>query len=442
MFVKKIEEMIRNAVKMSLYDGEDGAAGGGTDVDVMDSSVPPDFDGIPQDVYDEFVKNDEEMREILEADKKDSGSDGDGNNDDNADDDESGDADSDDSNDDDSDDKSDEDTTDEGGDTDTEDGNKDDADDGDGSTAIDGLSDEEFGKMSEDAQGVVAEFYEEAKTAKDELDATKARLDKLLEDPVAKLRDQAIQDGNENALFKVRGVTDEEVQSIVKQFDLVDSDAPEVKAAIEKLAKRMAEDTANNLIIQEKERTGWEATKAQGKSRLLELAKFNKSLELKEADLDKILTQREKHPEWDQYQKGVGKIKEWCEKKGFNYGDVVTKFTPESLYAAAAAELGMPVALNTSERDSKIATDARRSAVERFRKGAKKTLSSKASEKGTSRQDHEKVYLEGGYDVVRLANDPDYYESAVNKKPGDMAHMDKIDRLVVKGERLTKKQKK
>jgi hypothetical protein len=49
--------------------------------------------------------------------------------------------------------------------------------------------------------------------------------------------------------------------------------------------------------------------------------------------------------------------------------------------------------------------------------------------------------VKSGLDVSRLVTDGDYYEMALNRKPGDIAHKEKIDKLVEQGRDALKRQR-
>jgi hypothetical protein len=127
---------------------------------------------------------------------------------------------------------------------------------------------------------------------------------------------------------------------------------------------------------------------------------------------------------------------------GWTY-DTIVKMGQKSLYAAAAASLGMPVAINTETRDKKILAEARKSVLKPFMKTGATTLSSEKSSSNTrtSASAIRPENVKSGLDVSRLVTDGDYYEMALNRKPGDIAHKEKIDKLVEQGRDALKRQR-
>jgi hypothetical protein len=115
--------------------------------------------------------------------------------------------------------------------------------------------------------------------------------------------------------------------------------------------------------------------------------------------------------------------------------------TPKEIYALTAAGLDMPVALNTADRDRKIAREASKKTRNIFKKGpgdSARGLSADSPD-GESKV-ASKAVMDGGFDVEKLYLDGNYFEQAYNRKP-DQAWRDKINALVDKGERLYRSRK-
>ena len=311
---------------------------------------------------------------------------------------------------------------------------------------IDGLRGEEFGKLSEDAQEALANFYEKAQADSQKVTLAEEKLQTLLKDPIIRSRAAAVESGNAHNL-QIRAITDTERQGLINglqsEFGL---DADESKAfmdkletGIERIAQDMAQGYANRAIISHDNARRESETTQKGQEALLGLSQFNKNLAVKETDLSKFykvesgrVVYNESHPEIETFRNGLGKIQEWAVKNGIGY-DKMLQWGAKPFYAAAAAALDMPLAMNTGERDKKIAAEVRKKALAPFLKSTgSATLNVQGGSVSATPEKSPDMIIDG-INAVRLVQDAAYHESVLNMKFGDMNWMDKVDAIAAKG---------
>jgi len=311
---------------------------------------------------------------------------------------------------------------------------------------IDGLSGLEFGKLSEDAQTALANFYEKAQADSQKNTEIESRLQRLIDDPVIRSRITAVESGNAHKL-QIRTVTEAEKQGLISGLqsefglDAEDSQAfiSKLEAGIEKIAHNLAQDYANRAIVTQDNARRERETCAKGQETLLSLSQFNASLSVKETDLTKFYrvengrgVYNEAHPEIETFRNGLGKIQEWAVKNGIGY-DKLVQMGAKPFYAAAAAALDMPLAMNTGERDKKIAAEVTKKALSRFLKSTGNgTLNVQRAGVNSTPEKSPDMIIDG-INALRLVQDAAYHESVLNMKFGDMAWMDKVDAIAAKG---------
>ncbi len=312
---------------------------------------------------------------------------------------------------------------------------------------IEGLSGDDFGKLPANVQDSIGNFYQKYSETEAKLTETEARLNKLLEDPIVKARADAKESGSAPEKYEIRNINQAEKNSIAelikREIGLDDEEATKVVSLLEKsldvTAKDMAQSILNNMLLeQDAKRKVTEANK-KGMSILLQgLGKFNPNLLFQETDIANILEKGDKHPEFKKFKEHLEPIRNLFIEKKMTYKDVVDhvdRFGMESLYAFVAKEMGLPVAINTEKRDIKIAQAAREKAIKPFLKGYSTGTLSTESSSTASRDNAINITQNGGYDPVRLAKDDDYRNRAIESRPGDIAHLNKIIALAEKGRR-------
>lgn len=442
-FRDKLVEQVDAVFGARYYNSEDS---GGPGVAANDL-------GMPDDVYKDFAATDPDFADIMseDDDSGDQDDNGDGDNDsslgdDNeSDDDDSGNGDSSEEDDDDKGDDGedgdpddDEDSTDDDGDDDDDEGTSETYRD----NVIDGISGEEFEKLPENVQVALAKHLDSVDEVKGKSEQVQTKLDQLLADPIVKERAQMIEDGRSD--YQVRGLTDKEIGTIKDSLGLDDEEVGKLKGVVEAVAKSMADDMANNRIVEADNRRRREETISSGRKALLEAVSINPKLALKETDPSKLFKENgslnEQHPEYAKAKDGLGKLFEYCRDRGLNY-QMILKAKPQEIYASFAAANGLPVAFNTAERDRKMLASDREKVLSRFYKPNLNKSSPKFGKSSQSPLGKSGKKI-GGYDIERLATDDDYYEKALVKKFGDPDHADKIEELRLKGEASLRKKKR
>ena len=311
---------------------------------------------------------------------------------------------------------------------------------------IDGLQGEEFGKLSEDAQTALANFYEKAKADSQKTTEIESRLQRLINDPVIRSRVSAVESGSAHNL-QIRGVTEVEkrglINSLQSEFGLDYEDSKsfmgKLEAGIVEIAQNMAQDYANRAIVTQDTARRESETNAKGQEALLSLSQFNSSLRVKETDLTKFYkvengrgVYNDAHPEIETFKNGLGKIQEWAVRNGISY-DKVLQMGAKPFYAAAAAALDMPLTMNSGERDKKMAAEVRKKALTPFLKSTGSgTLNVQRTGVNATPEKPSELIIDG-INAVRLVQDAAYHESVLNMKFGDMAWMERVDAIAAKG---------
>jgi hypothetical protein len=308
---------------------------------------------------------------------------------------------------------------------------------------IPGVKGEHIKAMPEDVRVALANYYQKNQEVLNKATIAEEKLSALRSDPIVKNREKLIDAGRAGLKYEIPGLTPEEKNSIKKAALLDDDEFAAIESKIEEIAANKARAISYNQIVEQKVEKEVAEINKRGPDILLGLSKYNPKIAIKEKNLSAILEQKEKHPEWKAYSEGVGLARDWAIKRGMKYNDVidfVDKFGEETLYAAIARDTGWTVAINTGERDKQIAINERQKALKPFLKSSRpKGLPVSSSD--AVRKDQMGGITESGFDLVKLATDPEYYESAVNAKYGDESHMTKIDLLKEKGSKLLKNSK-
>jgi hypothetical protein len=307
---------------------------------------------------------------------------------------------------------------------------------------IPGLKGKHLEQIPEEVQTILAEHVEKTREIESESKTAKEELEKLKNDPIIKMRLNKLEANDPN--YTVTDITTKEMSELLKKhgidtsLGLDETEIEKLLPAVRDAISARAVELANSHVLIESKKAEVQKTVQAGQDNILALGAFNKDLELKEKNLSKLFELGPKHPEWQKFEKGTLKVIKYLKDKGIYY-DKLAKMSPKEIYALTAAGLDMPVALNTTDRDKKIARDAVRKKLSIFKKGGSDTARglSADSPDGESKI-ASKAVLDSGYDVVKLATDPAYFEQAYNKKPGDQAWMEKIDKLVEKGERIAR----
>lgn len=302
---------------------------------------------------------------------------------------------------------------------------------------IPGLKGEHFKGVPEEAQLAIAEFYQEHSELKKLHTSIAERIEKAEKDPVIKFRMRQIEEGKSDIEYESPKLTKEEIAVLKSESGLTDEDIQKFDKAINGFVQaRVRANTFNHLQREENQRKA-EETISKGQSMLLDLGKLNKEIALPAGTkIGDIIEKGEKHPLYEKWKNGIGKVYDWCIKKGLRY-DNITEWDPEELYAAAAKTCGFPAAINTQKRDQKMIGDARRKALAPFLKNksdsdAASTLGAPGSKHGAT----DNKVVKDGVDLRRLATDDAYLDKQIEKNPTSEEHRKKIYALAEQGRAL------
>jgi hypothetical protein len=309
-------------------------------------------------------------------------------------------------------------------------------------TVIPGLKAEHIKKIPDEALIAIADHVDATRTKEAELKAKQEELDNLLSDPVIRSRRDMLESGKPQ--YAIRDISISELKKVGDELGLDDGEIEKLIPTIREIIKDRVVDAANQQVAETDKKKQVEDSIKKGQALFgNEInALLPKELRIKEKSFDKLLTEGSKHPEWKIAEKGLLKIQQYCVDRGITYWDLThpeskSYMTPEELYAAAAARMKMPVAMNTSDRDKKMIGDAVQKRLAVFykgRDGAARTLD--VSNQSGGNESAGKIVVDSGYDVVKLATDGSYLESSIQQKPGDMEHLRLISALRAKGERI------
>jgi hypothetical protein len=320
---------------------------------------------------------------------------------------------------------------------------------------IPGIKGEHLKALPKEALLAIADFNEKNKVSSEQAEQTKGELEKLLADSVVKRRHELIKQGKQD--FDVRGLNEKEKKSMISElgekFDLNPQEAEQIfdvfKVRIDEVVKQAANDTVQNILLDEDRQQKSTKTQKEGRQLFLSMGKFNKDLAFKETDASKFWTDdgklNDRHPEAKKFREKVYPIMQSFAKAKIGYNELLTlreEYGEEGLYALAAKKHGLSVAINTAARDTKMLNSELRKKLAPLMKGSSVAeLNAKGGGVGGS-SSPSKAVIKHGYDVERLHTDADYYEQAYTAKGTDKGHMDLIDRLAEEGETLVQRKQK
>lgn len=193
---------------------------------------------------------------------------------------------------------------------------------------IPGLKGEVFGKLPKEAQEAVAEFYGAVQEKSKKLEATEAALNALKQDPYLKSRIAAAESGMQ---MQMRRLTPEEKNSLGARLaekmglvltepadvEILNETIADIEAGIATVAQGMAQDYAAKTLAAQEAITRLAETNKRGNELMRGLSTFNKSLEVKEADLSKFykfsadgkVVYNDAHPEIEKFKGGLGRYR-------------------------------------------------------------------------------------------------------------------------------------
>lgn len=442
--VKKftLKDKLFNSFSLRVCDGEEGAAGGAdvTPPPAEPSPEPDYIDGVPRGFVEEYRANDPNYEKLIAEEKKlaDKSEPAKG-------------------------DTTDEPPSDEAdGETPKEDDTP--ADDNSGEDedsfdfqddVIEGLKGEHLKAIPKEAKLAIADFYAKHSELTEKEKGLSARLEKLIADPVVRMREEMIKSGQDQ--FPVRAVTQAEKASLTQRLQTklgVNAEEAElifeeVQDHIKATSNEIAEDLVNNMTLQKEEARKVDEITSKGRNVFLELGKFNKALAFKETDGNKFWVKKddgwmpnESHPEFKKFSETLIPVMTALGESGIRYKEIVNlteKFGTEAVYAMVAKKLNLPVAINTEARDQKMLKSELQKRMAPFLKA--NTPSELTASAGKDKP-ATKTHVKNGYDIVKLASDIGYYERARNAKPNDMNHADMISRLAEEGDAIIRSKTK
>jgi hypothetical protein len=164
---------------------------------------------------------------------------------------------------------------------------------------------------------------------------------------------------------------------------------------------------------------------------MLGLSQFDKGLAVKETDIAKFYkfengktVYNDRHPEIETFKNGIGRFIEWACAHGID-NRMAVKMGAKAFYAAAAADLDRPVAMNTTDRDKKIASDAVRKKLAPFLKGNSGGTLNVAGGNAAQNRTAEPALVHG-FNAEKLAEDPAYLREMYAKYAFDPDMLDKL----------------
>jgi hypothetical protein len=321
---------------------------------------------------------------------------------------------------------------------------------------IPGLKGEHLKTMPKEALEALANFQGTHTELSTKAKKTEETLAELLTDPIVKRRMELRKSGKTE--YEVRGLNATERQSILKSIaevgDLDATEAEKVFGVLEKsldaVIRESATDTLQGLIQADSQQRLLDETQKNGRQVFLELGKFNKSLAFKETDAGKFWNDdgslNDKHPESKQFREKILPLMTALQETGQTY-DSLTRLSKKSggqaVYALVAALQGLPVALNTADRDKKIvASELKKKLAPFMKKNSVAGLDSKGSSAVPPDRSLNAPVIKNGYDVLKLAEGGDYYDKAIQAKGANREHVALIDSLAEEGQTLLAKRQK
>jgi hypothetical protein len=259
----------------------------------------------------------------------------------------------------------------------------------------------------------VASLKEHIESMTKRIEEVQREHDQTLEDPIIRDRVARIKEGVADQPYSVNAIsknTVEALSSVLKAKGMEDAEIAEVMETAKREIALDVEDNVRKAVANRL--TAWqrdqelEGSKRKGFEILQKLEALNPKMKLKETDFRKLFEVRDGkyvHPEMNS---DIGRVfKYWADRIGD--WKRFAQMDPAEVYAAAAAKFGLPVALNTKDRDARIVAGERNRILEAL--GGKKIAKAMSTGKDgqASRAKKGSVDDDGAIDKERL-NDPEY----------------------------------
>jgi hypothetical protein len=301
---------------------------------------------------------------------------------------------------------------------------------------IPGLTGKQFSALPDDVREVVAKAATQAEELKTKSSETQSRLEKLLNDPIVKHRDEMIKTGKSDLTYELPTITDQQFAEILK---CVDEDTPEARKKardiLGDIVKQSSELSESNTRILENSKFNTQKMLNSAGKNLLKLGELNAELKCDITDPDKLVeTPFEK---LGNLGKVLQKLSEMQANKTItSVAKYISERKPEALYAEMAVELGLPLVLNADKKIRDIVKKSNQALADRYRKNKDGNGGQMPSGKEVDSKKIKSGQVVDGIDIVKLATNDDYHEKMLYKNSGDLKWVDKISRLRERGERF------
>ena len=324
---------------------------------------------------------------------------------------------------------------------------------------IPGVKGEDLKKLGAEGVAALADYHEKNTVLADELTRLKAENEKLISDPVIKARKEML-DKNITQ-YNVRQVSPAEKQSAVDlvvarlqqtDLDLTPDEARRVaeaafetlKPGFEQIAKDAAHSHIQNMTAEQAAKVKAEETIRNARGVFLNFGKFNKDFTftetnpnafwIKDANGKDVLN--ESHKEIAQYKKVILPVMQAFGSAGMSHENILKlaeKEDGKALYAFAAAQLNLPVALNTERRDAAMVAGEVRSRLKSFLKSnASEELPADGGKTNSSKKRDNSIE---GVDLDRILDDEGYLDEVLRRNPSP-DWMDRVDEITAKAKSL------
>lgn len=274
----------------------------------------------------------------------------------------------------------------------------------------------------------IGQLVEANKELTEKVEKNKGVSDTLLNDPVVKERMGRIDAGKADEGYATYGMS-KETHAYLK--DSAELDEDEIKEANKHFLADMDDNVnraVNDALIGQKTDNDKKAAAEKGMKNLFDIGEVNEEFAIKETNLEKIVKMGAKHPDYENYTKGIGKIQEWLIDHGMDTYSSLQKYDAKTLYNMSASDLGNTVAMNTGARDKKIRDRERSKILEVF--GGKRILKHMTQKSTTETTKNDGSILnEGALDENKL-NDMDYLEARLDSAQSD-EEIFRIQRLLI-----------
>lgn len=301
------------------------------------------------------------------------------------------------------------------------------------------LTGKQFASLPEDVREIVAKTSGKLEELTNKGKETESRLQKLLNDPIVKHREEIITTGKGQLLYELPKLTDQQRAEIISYLD---SDTPESRKKADEILDGVVKQAAelgesNARLLADATYHSKESLKSAANV-LLKLGELNPDLKCDITDPEKIIS--------TPFEK-LGKLGEglkiltanWS-KSAFihNIPRHIAEKKPEALYAEMAAELGLPVILNADKKIRDIVKKSNQALADRFRKNKDGAGGKMPAGKDVDSKKIKNGQIVEGIDIAKLASNDEYHEKMLYKNSADLKWVDKITRLRERGERFLK----